>query len=67
MEIFILLKSVFKLDFKFIKNTFRQEKSDSFDDFYRDDLFVFFGQVISYLTKVTKKRSLNPSEKGMIG
>tara|TARA_Y100000748_G_scaffold275197_1_gene250798 strand:+ start:7325 stop:8536 length:1212 start_codon:yes stop_codon:yes gene_type:complete len=66
-EIFILLKSIFKLDFKFIINAYRQEKSDSFDDFYRDDLFVFFGQVISYLTKVTKKRSLNPSEKGMIG
>jgi len=41
--------------------------ADSTDDFFLDDPFVFPGEVAAYLSNVIRGRSLNPSEKGMIG
>tara|TARA_B100000780_G_C21103969_1_gene445649 strand:+ start:626 stop:1774 length:1149 start_codon:yes stop_codon:yes gene_type:complete len=41
-------------------------KSNSVDDFYFDDPLPFFGQVLLYLRNSITKRSLNPSQKGMV-
>jgi len=66
-DIFVILKKIINLDIKFIWNVFFYEKANSIDDFFWDDPLVFVGQCASYIKTTILKKSLNPSEKGMIG
>ncbi len=66
-DIFIVLGKVLKLDFKAAWHILSEEKADSIDDFFWDDPFAFLGEVLAYLKTTISKRSINPSEKGMLG
>ena len=66
-DIFVMLKKIINLDIKFIWNVIFYEKANSFDDFFWNDPLVFIGQCASYIKTSIIKKSLNPSEKGMIG
>ena len=66
-DIFIVLGKVLKLEFKAAWHILSEEKADSIDDFFWDDPFVFLGEVLAYLKTTISKRSINPSEKGMLG
>lgn len=39
---------------------------DGFDDFFRDDIRVFFGEVSYYLGKFLQTRSINPTEDALL-
>lgn len=41
--------------------------ADMMDDVYRDDPGAFLGEILNYLYRFMKSRSLNPIEKGMLG
>ena len=62
-----MIGKIFKLDFKGVWQILIEDKADSIDDFFWDDPFVFIGEVLAYLKSTISKRSINPSEKGMIG
>lgn len=66
-DVFIILSKLLKLDFKAVMQILSEDKADSIDDFFWDDPFVFPGEVLAYLKSTISKRSINPSEKGMIG
>jgi len=66
-DIFIVLGKIFKLEFSAAWNIIIEEKADSIDDFFWDDPLVFIGEVLSYVKTTILKRSINPSEKGMLG
>ena len=66
-DIFIILGKLFKLEFIDVWQILSEEKADSLDDFFWDDPFIFLGEVLSYLKTTISKRSINPSEKGMLG
>ena len=66
-DLFLCIRSIMKGDFKTIRDILFKEKADSHDDFFWDDPFVFFGEFFAYLKNTLSKRSINPSEKGMIG
>lgn len=66
-DIFIVLGKLFKLEFRSIWNILREEKANSIDDFFWDDPFAFLGEVLAYLKTTISKRSINPSEEGMLG
>ena len=57
-----LFKGQFKLALQILF-----EKADGYDDFYKDDKFVFLGQILRYAKNSIYKKSLNPIEKGMVG
>lgn len=66
-ELFLILSSVLKADFATLKSLIFNNKCDGIDDFYLDDPFVFFGEVLSYIINVVENRSTNPQLKGMVG
>lgn len=66
-DIFVVLSKLLKLEFKAVWQILTEEKADSIDDFFWDDPFVFLGEVLAYLKNIISKRSINPSEKGMLG
>jgi predicted ATP-grasp superfamily ATP-dependent carboligase len=66
-DIFVCLRNIFNGNFRVTRDIFFREKADSFDDFFRDDPLAFLGQTLSYLKNTISKRSVNPSEKGMLG
>jgi hypothetical protein len=66
-DLFICLRNIMKGDFKIAYDILFKEKADSHDDFFWDDPFVFFGELFVYIKNTISKRSINPSEKGMIG
>ena len=66
-DIFIVLSKLLKLQFKEAWLILSEEKADSIDDFFWDDPFAFFGEVLAYLKTTISKKSTNPSEKGMLG
>lgn len=66
-DIFIILGKLLKLDLKTAFQILSEDKADSIDDLFWDDPFVFPGEVLAYLKSTISKRSINPSEKGMIG
>lgn len=66
-EIFVLTKMMIRFRLYSVFQIVFKSKSDSIDDFFWDDPLVFFGQIIAYLKTAISKKSLNPSEKGMIG
>ena len=66
-DIFLVLGKLLRLEFKAIWHILIEEKADSIDDFFWDDPFAFLGEVLAYLKTTISKRSINPSEKGMLG
>ena len=66
-DIFIVVGKLLKLEFRAAWDILREEKADSLDDFFWDDPFAFLGEVLAYLKTTISKRSINPSEKGMLG
>ncbi|MDB4110577.1 ATP-grasp domain-containing protein [Amylibacter sp.] len=66
-ELFLCLKNIMKGDFKTTRDILSKEKANSYDDFFWDDPIVFFGEIFAYLKNTASKRSINPSEKGMVG
>ena len=66
-DIFIVFSKLFKLEFKAAWDILSEEKADSIDDFFLDDPFAFLGEALAYLKTTISKRSINPSEKGMLG
>ena len=66
-DLFLCLKSLMKGDFKTTIDILFKEKADSHDDFFWDDPIVFFGELFVYFKNTISKRSINPSEKGMVG
>jgi predicted ATP-grasp superfamily ATP-dependent carboligase len=66
-DIFLVLDKVLKLEFKEAWQILSKEKADSIDDFFWDDPLVFLGELLAYLKTTITKRSINPSEKGMLG
>ena len=66
-DLFICLGNIMKGDFKTASDILFKEKADSHDDFFLDDPFVFFGELFAYIKNTISKRSINPSEKGMVG
>ena len=65
-DIFIFIGKIFKLDFKSAWLILNEEKADSIDDFFWDDPLAFLGEILAYLKTTISKRSINPSEKGMV-
>jgi len=65
-DLFVFLQKCGKLQFKEAIKILVKTKSDSLDDFYIDDPLPFFGELFIYLKKIIYKRSLNPSEDGMV-
>ncbi len=66
-DIFIVINKVLKFDFKTSWYILNEKKADSIDDFFWDDPFAFLGEILAYLKNSISKKSINPSEKGMIG
>ena len=66
-DIFVVFGKVLKLEFKSAWHILAGEKANSLDDFFWDDPFAFLGEVLAYLKTTMSKRSINPSEKGMLG
>ena len=66
-DIFIVVGKLLRFDFKAAWRIISEEKADSLDDFFWSDPFVFIGEVLAYLKTTISKRSVNPSEKGMLG
>ena len=66
-DLFLCLRSLMKGDFKTTIDILFKEKADSHDDFFWDDPIVFFGELFVYFKNTISKRSINPSEKGMVG
>lgn len=66
-DIFVVLGKMLRLELKEAWRILNEEKADSIDDFYWDDPFVFLGEILAYLKTTISKRSINPSEKGMLG
>jgi predicted ATP-grasp superfamily ATP-dependent carboligase len=66
-DIFLILGNISRLKFKTAWDILVKDKADSIDDFFWDDPFVFFGEMFAYLKSTISKRSVNPSEKGMLG
>jgi hypothetical protein len=66
-DIFIVLGKIARLELKPVWSILKEEKADSIDDFFWDDPLVFIGEILAYLKTTISKRSVNPSEKGMIG
>mgnify|MGYP001260354331 CR=1 FL=1 len=66
-DIFLVLGKLLKLEFKAAWHILSEEKADSIDDFFWDDPFAFLGEVLAYLKTTISKRSINPSEEGMLG
>lgn len=65
-DIFIFIGKIFKLDFQSALSILNEEKADSIDDFFWDDPLAFIGEILAYLKTTISKRSINPSEKGMV-
>ena len=65
-DIFLVLSHLFRLRFISAWRIVSGEKADSNDDFFKDDIFVFFGEVLAYLRATVLSRSTNPAEKGML-
>lgn len=65
-DIFVAINQLSKFRFSAFKEAIFNAKVDSVDDFFWDDPFVFFGQILSYLKKSLSKMSLNPADEGMI-
>ena len=65
-DIFLVLGHVLRLKFKAVRDILFEEKADSIDDFFWDDPLVFLGEIFAYLKATILKRSINPSEKGML-
>ena len=66
-DIFIVLGKIARLELKPVWSILKEEKADSIDDFFWDDPLVFIGEILAYLKTTISKRSVNTSEKGMIG
>lgn len=66
-DIFVVLGKFLKFEYKAAWNILREQKADSMDDFFWDDPFAFLGEMLAYLKNTISKRSINPSEKGMLG
>ena len=66
-DIFLVLGYLSKLKFNAVRDILFEEKADSIDDFFWDDPLVFFGEVFAYVKTAISKRSINASEKGMLG
>lgn len=65
-DIFIFIGKILKLDFKAAWLILNEEKANSLDDFFWDDPLAFIGEILAYLKNTISKRSINPSEKGMV-
>lgn len=65
-DIFLALSHLFRLRIKSAWRIVSAEQADSKDDFFTDDVFVFFGEVLAYLRATMLSRSTNPAEKGML-
>ena len=65
-DIFLVLGHVFRLNFKAARDILVEDQADSIDDFFWDDPLVFLGELFAYLKTSILKRSINPSEKGML-
>lgn len=65
-DVFVVTNNILNLNFKSPLTIFFKEKANSIDDFFWDDPLVFFGQLLAYIKNTISKRSINPSEKGMI-
>ena len=66
-DIFVCLSNIMKGEFKKTYDILFKEKANSYDDLFWDDPFVFAGEFLAYLKNTISKRSLNPSDKGMVG
>ena len=66
-EMFVFFDNLLKLKIKHAFQILFKTRSDSVDDFFWNDPFVFLGQLLAYFKKTISKKSLNPSEEGMIG
>jgi len=66
-DIFVVFGKLLNLEFRSAWHILRKEKADSIDDFFWDDPFAFLGEMLAYLKNTISKRSINPSEKGMLG
>ena len=66
-DIFIVLGKLHRLEFRALWQILSEKKADSIDDFFWDDPFAFLGEALAYLKTTISKRSVNPSEKGMLG
>ena len=66
-DIFVCLRNIMKGDFKKTCDILFKEKANSHDDLFWDDPFVFVGEFLAYLKNTISKRSINPSDKGMVG
>ena len=66
-DIFVVFGKLLNLEFRTAWRILRKEKADSIDDFFWDDPFAFLGEMLAYLKNTISKRSINPSEKGMLG
>ena len=66
-DIFIVLGKLHRLKFRALWQILSEKKANSIDDFFWDDPFVFLGEALAYLKTTISKRSVNPSEKGMLG
>ena len=65
-DIYLALSHLFRLRLRSAWRVVVSEKANSNDDFFKDDIFVFFGEVLAYLRATILSRSTNPEEKGML-
>ena len=64
-DVFVSIKNIRKNPAKIFSKA--SAKVDSLDDFFWDDPLVFLGELLAYLKNTLTRRSLNPTERGMIG
>lgn len=66
-DIFVVFGKMLRLDIKGAWRIIKEEKADSLDDFFWDDPFAFVGELLAYIKTTFSKKSINPSDEGMIG
>ncbi len=66
-DLLVAVKQMIRLQPRATWTTLFGSKADSWDDLYLDDPLPFAGEVLYYVANALTKRSLNPSEDGMVG
>jgi predicted ATP-grasp superfamily ATP-dependent carboligase len=66
-DVFVVFGKLHRLELRAFWQILSEKKADSIDDFFWDDPFAFLGEALAYLKTTISKRSVNPSEKGMLG
>ena len=65
-DIFVAVRNLCRFQFTAFRSILSNRGIDSVDDFFWDDPWVFFGQILFYFKNTFSKMSFNPSEKGML-